>query len=54
MPHNSMFILGAESNKWWYHGILPDKRDVEELAEVERAFGGVRISLTFRHIRTVS
>lgn len=52
MPHNSMFVLGLESNKKWLHGINPDKRLEAERSDDERAFCGIRISLTFRHIGT--
>ncbi|KAI9861808.1 MAG: hypothetical protein M1824_001919 [Vezdaea acicularis] len=52
MPHNSMFILGQVSNAHWLHGIRPDKRPLSLKSEDELAFGGSRISLTFRHIGT--
>ncbi|KAH7135200.1 hypothetical protein B0J11DRAFT_453410 [Dendryphion nanum] len=52
MPHNSMFVLGLESNKKWLHGINADKRIEAERSEEERAYSGARISLTFRHIGT--
>lgn len=52
MPHNSMFILGQETNMRWLHGINADKRLDQERSEAERAYGGMRISLTFRHIGT--
>ncbi|KAF2706123.1 hypothetical protein K504DRAFT_386081 [Pleomassaria siparia CBS 279.74] len=52
MPHNSMFVLGLKSNQRWLHGIQPDKRLQTERSEVEEAFGGARISLTFRNIGT--
>ncbi|KAF2758518.1 hypothetical protein EJ05DRAFT_438577 [Pseudovirgaria hyperparasitica] len=52
MPHNSMFVLGEESNQRWLHGILPDKRLDEERSAAEKAYCGMRISLTFRHIGT--
>ncbi|OJJ44431.1 hypothetical protein ASPZODRAFT_71981 [Penicilliopsis zonata CBS 506.65] len=52
MPHESLFILGQKTNMKWLHGIRPDKRpEVSKTAE-ERAFGGERISLTFRQIGT--
>ena len=50
LPHNSMFVMGLETNAKWLHGINHDKRPIkspEELVE-----GGARISLTFRHIGT--
>ena len=52
MPHNSMFVLGLKSNQRWLHGIQPDKRLKHERSEVEEAYGGARISLTFRNIGT--
>ncbi|ORY07651.1 hypothetical protein BCR34DRAFT_631024 [Clohesyomyces aquaticus] len=52
MPHNSMFVLGLETNKKWLHGINPDKRLPVERSEEEKAYSGIRISLTFRHIGT--
>lgn len=52
MPHNSMFVLGLESNKRWTHQIVPDRRDPELRSEAEKDYGGVRISLTFRYIGT--
>jgi hypothetical protein len=52
MPHNSVFVLGASTNQRWLHGIRPDKRRPAERLAEEKAFGGVRISLTFRLIVT--
>lgn len=52
MPHNSMFVLGLKSNQRWLHGIQPDKRMQFERSGVEEAYGGARISLTFRNIGT--
>ncbi|KAL8933269.1 MAG: hypothetical protein Q9216_006440 [Gyalolechia sp. 2 TL-2023] len=52
MPHNSVFVLGPESNKQWLHGVKADKRPKQQKSEDEKAFGGERISLTFRHIGT--
>ncbi|KAF1844992.1 uncharacterized protein K460DRAFT_286404 [Cucurbitaria berberidis CBS 394.84] len=52
MPHNSMFVLGLKSNEKWLHGIMADKRLQCERIEAETAYGGIRISLTFRHIGT--
>ncbi|KAF3038397.1 hypothetical protein E8E11_004086 [Didymella keratinophila] len=52
MPHNSMFVLGLRSNEKWLHGIMPDKRLPAERSALETAYGGARISLTFRHIAT--
>lgn len=36
----------------WLHGVRPDKRLPIEKSDEERAFGGERISITFRHIGT--
>jgi hypothetical protein len=52
MPHNSMFVLGENSNMRWLHGINADKRLAAERSEAENAFSGMRISLTFRNIGT--
>jgi alkylated DNA repair dioxygenase AlkB len=52
LPHNSMFILGPETNKKWLHGINHDKRPFQTKDEAERYQNGERISLTFRHIGT--
>ena len=52
MPHNSVFVLGCRTNMKWLHGVRPDKRPQSEKSEEERAYGGQRISLTFRHIGT--
>ncbi|PVH99563.1 hypothetical protein DM02DRAFT_430654 [Periconia macrospinosa] len=52
MPHNSMFVLGMQSNEKWVHGIMPDKRLLSERSPAETSHSGIRISLTFRHIGT--
>ncbi|KAL9114772.1 MAG: hypothetical protein Q9227_001452 [Pyrenula ochraceoflavens] len=52
LPHNSLFILGLQTNKSWMHAIRPDKRPESEKTAEQLAFGGSRISLTFRHIGT--
>lgn len=52
MPHNSMFVLGLKSNEKWLHGIMADKRIEAERSNLETAYSGARISLTFRHIAT--
>ncbi|EMD60200.1 hypothetical protein COCSADRAFT_249936 [Bipolaris sorokiniana ND90Pr] len=52
LPHNSMFVLGLESNKKWLHAIQPDKRQASERSEAETSHNGIRISLTFRNIGT--
>lgn len=52
MPHNSMFVMGLETNESWLHGIMPDKRPAAEHILAESAYGNMRISITFRHIGT--
>ncbi|KAK5092221.1 hypothetical protein LTR70_001971 [Exophiala xenobiotica] len=52
LPHNSLFVLGQRTNTNWLHSIRADKRPDCEKLEEELAFGGERISLTFRHIGT--
>ncbi|GJJ14178.1 hypothetical protein Clacol_008439 [Clathrus columnatus] len=52
LPHNSMFVLGLDTNKKWLHGIRQDKRLIAEKTPLETAFDGGRISLTFRQIGT--
>ncbi|RDW67369.1 isochorismatase family protein family [Aspergillus mulundensis] len=52
MPHESLFVLGEKTNSRWLHGIKPDKRQESEKSMEERAFGGQRVSLTFRQIGT--
>lgn len=52
LPHGSMFVLGPATNMKWLHGIRPDKRLENQRSELEKAFGGERISLTFRNIGT--
>ena len=52
LPHNSMFVMGPETNAKWLHGINHDKRFLTTKSEPERREGGARISLTFRHIGT--
>ncbi|KAH7083058.1 hypothetical protein BKA63DRAFT_142513 [Paraphoma chrysanthemicola] len=52
LPHNSMFVLGLDSNSKWLHGIMADKRLPAERSIAETAYNGTRISLTFRHIGT--
>ncbi|KAL8635999.1 MAG: hypothetical protein Q9228_006561 [Teloschistes exilis] len=52
MPHNSIFILGPETNMQWLHGVRADKRPLQQKSEEERSFGGERVSLTFRQIGT--
>lgn len=52
LPHKSLFVLGPKTNMRWLHGIRADKRPNETKSTEEQAFGGQRISLTFRHIGT--
>jgi alkylated DNA repair dioxygenase AlkB len=52
MPHNSLFVLGLNTNRAWLHGINADKRLESERSAEELAYGGMRISLTFRQIAT--
>lgn len=52
LPHGSLFILGQKTNMRWLHGIRPDKRPEAVKSAEESAFGGERISLTFRQIGT--
>ncbi|KAF2839998.1 hypothetical protein M501DRAFT_1010235 [Patellaria atrata CBS 101060] len=52
MPHNSIFVLGPETNMRWLHGINADKRIADERSDAELAYSGMRISLTFRYIGT--
>jgi len=52
LPHASIFVLGPDTNTRWLHGINADKRPISERSESEKAYGGERISLTFRHIGT--
>jgi alkylated DNA repair dioxygenase AlkB len=52
LPHNSMFVMGPETNKKWLHGINHDNRPFQQKGEAERYQNGERISLTFRHIGT--
>ncbi|KAI1203280.1 isochorismatase [Nemania serpens] len=52
LPHNSLFRMGLATNMRWMHAIRPDKRLAAEKSDAERAYDGVRISLTFRRIAT--
>lgn len=52
LPHNSMFVLGLETNAKWLHAINHDKRPIETKSPEERFMSGERISLTFRQIGT--
>lgn len=52
LPHNSMFVMGPETNAKWLHGINHDNRPLKLKSDPEQYQGGERISLTFRHIGT--
>jgi alkylated DNA repair dioxygenase AlkB len=52
LPNNSLFILGWETNKKWYHSIRHDKRPLCEKREDELICNEQRISFTFRQIAT--
>ncbi|KAH6900842.1 isochorismatase [Coprinopsis sp. MPI-PUGE-AT-0042] len=52
LPHNSLFIMGPETNKTFLHGIRHDNRPEKTKSPAELAFNGERISLTFRFIGT--
>ncbi|KGO73701.1 Oxoglutarate/iron-dependent dioxygenase [Penicillium italicum] len=52
LPHESLFVLGPQTNMRWLHGIRADKRPNATKSREEQAYGGQRISLTFRHIGT--
>ena len=52
LPHNSVFVLGPQTNREWLHGVRADKRPTQEKTEEELSFGGERISITFRQIGT--
>ena len=52
MPHDSIFVLGPQTNKEWLHGVRADKRPAVQKTNEEKAFEGERISITFRQIGT--
>ncbi|KXS95802.1 hypothetical protein AC578_6255 [Pseudocercospora eumusae] len=52
MPHNSMLIMSLQTNAQYLHAINWDRRPGVEWSEAEKAYGGQRISLTFRNIGT--
>ena len=52
LPHNSVFVLGPQTNLQWLHGVRADKRPSPQKSVEEKAFGGERISITFRRIET--
>lgn len=52
LPHNSLFVLGPETNRGFLHAIRPDRRLAAEKIEAETSEEGQRISLTLRHVGT--
>lgn len=52
LPHNSLFVLGYETNRLYTHSIKQDRRNISEKREDELLYGGQRISITFRNIST--
>lgn len=52
LPHNSLCRMGLQTNMKWLHAIRQDKRIEREKTPAELAYGGGRISLTFRQIGT--
>ncbi|EMC92488.1 hypothetical protein BAUCODRAFT_116138 [Baudoinia panamericana UAMH 10762] len=52
MPHNSVIVMTLPTNAEYLHGINANKRPAVEFTEAEKAYGGQRISLTFRQIAT--
>lgn len=49
LPHNSLFVMGLQTNARWMHSVHTDKRPDDTKDPAER---GARISLTFRRIGT--
>jgi nicotinamidase-related amidase/alkylated DNA repair dioxygenase AlkB len=52
LPHNSALLMSLETNAQYLHSINADKRSESEISPAEKAYGGQRISLTFRQIVT--
>ncbi|PIL34646.1 hypothetical protein GSI_03425 [Ganoderma sinense ZZ0214-1] len=52
LPHNSIFVMGLETNAKWLHSIRTDKRPPKTKHATELRENGERISLTFRTIGT--
>lgn len=52
LENGSVFVMGWETNRKFYHGINQDKREDKFKSDAELDFGGARISLTFRSIAT--
>lgn len=49
LPPNSVFVMGLQTNREWYHQIRADKRRQEEKRPEEL---GQRISVTYRSVAT--
>ncbi|TLD20777.1 hypothetical protein PspLS_08661 [Pyricularia sp. CBS 133598] len=52
LPHNSLVKMGLRTNSRWTHAVKQDRRADRDRSAPELAFGGARISLTFRQIGT--
>lgn len=52
LPHNSLCIMGLDTNKFWLHGIRQDKRFKNIDSSIDLGLQAARISLTFRKIGT--
>ena len=52
LPHNSLFILGWNTNLKMTHAIKQDKRPISQKTTEELAYNGERISLTLRNVAT--
>ncbi|CAK7265962.1 hypothetical protein SEPCBS57363_001855 [Sporothrix epigloea] len=52
LPHNSLCCMGLQTNMKWLHAIRQDKRANRDKSPAALAYGGGRISLTFRQIGT--
>ncbi|EJF61903.1 hypothetical protein BD309DRAFT_959964 [Dichomitus squalens] len=52
LPHNSILVMGLQTNAKWLHSIRTDKRPLKIKSPAEQLQNGERISLTFRTIGT--
>ena len=52
LPHNSVFVLGPQTNRDYLHAINHDNRIFSTKSPEEQVENGERISLTFRYIGT--
>ena len=52
LPHNSLFVLGWDSNRAYTHEIRADRRADALKRPAEVAHNGLRVSITFRRIAT--